>query len=91
MTTALTTTVSPVPAEILPLADVALNVEVELDRRIMTVREILDLDIGSVIRMNRSAGENIDISIGGSLVGFGEIVIIEDTMGIRITDFNIEE
>ncbi len=47
----------------------------------MTVREILDLDIGSVIRMNRSAGENIDISIGGSLVGFGEIVIIEDTMG----------
>ncbi len=91
MTTALTRTVSPVPAEILPLADVALNVEVELDRRIMTVREILDLDIGSVIRMNRSAGENIDISIGGSLVGFGEIVIIEDTMGIRITDFNIEE
>ncbi len=91
MTTVLTTTASPVPAEILPLADVALNVEVELDRRIMTVREILDLDIGSVIRMNRSAGENIDISIGGSLVGFGEIVIIEDTMGIRITDFNIEE
>ena len=91
MTTALTTTASTVPAEILPLADVALKVEVELDRRIMTVREILDLDIGSVIRMNRSAGENIDISIGGSLVGFGEIVIIEDTMGIRITDFNIEE
>jgi flagellar motor switch protein FliN/FliY len=91
MTTALTTTIPPVPVEILPLADVALNVEVELDRRIMTVREILDLDTGSVIRMNRSAGENIDISIGGSLVGFGEIVIIEDTMGIRITDFNIEE
>jgi flagellar motor switch protein FliN/FliY len=91
MTTVLTTTIPPVPVEILPLADVALNVEVELDRRIMTVREILDLDIGSVIRMNRSAGENIDISIGGSLVGFGEIVIIEDTMGIRITDFNIEE
>ncbi len=91
MTTALMTAIPPVPVEILPLADVALNVEVELDRRIMTVREILDLDIGSVIRMNRSAGENIDISIGGSLVGFGEIVIIEDTMGIRITDFNIEE
>jgi len=91
MTTALTTTIPPVPIEILPLADVALNVEVELDRRIMTVREILDLDIGSVIRMNRSAGENIDISIGGSLVGFGEIVIIEDTMGVRITDFNVEE
>lgn len=91
MTTALTTKATPIPQEILPLADIAMQVEVELDRRIMSVREILDLDIGSVIRMNRSAGENIDISIGGSLVGFGEIVIIEDTMGIRITDFNIEE
>ena len=91
MSTAITTITTQVPAAIHPLADVALQVEVELDRRVMTVREILDLDIGSVIRMNRSAGENIDISIGGSLVGFGEIVIIEDTMGIRITDFNIEE
>lgn len=80
-----------IPPEIRPLADVDLDVEVELDRRVMTVREILDLDTGSVIRMNRSAGENINIAIGGSVVGFGEIVIIEDTMGIRITDFNIEE
>ena len=91
MSTALTTTAVITPAEIQPLADVAMQVEVELDRRVMTVREILDLDTGSVIRMNRSAGENIDISIGGSLVGFGEIVIIEDTMGIRITDFNVED
>lgn len=91
MTTAPTTQATPIPQDILPLADVAMQVEIELDRRIMSVREILDLDIGSVIRMNRSAGENIDISIGGSLVGFGEIVIIEDTMGIRITDFNVEE
>jgi len=80
-----------IPADIRPLADVCLEVEVELDRRVMTVREILDLDTGSVIRMNRSAGENINISIGGAVVGFGEIVIIEDSMGIRITDFNIEE
>jgi flagellar motor switch protein FliN/FliY len=91
MSTALMTTVASMPAEIRPLADIDLQVEVELDRRVMTVREILDLDTGSVIRMNRSAGENINISIGGSVVGFGEIVIIEDTMGIRITDFNIEE
>ncbi len=57
----------------------------------MAMRELLELEPGSVIRMTRSAGENIDILIGGSLVGFGEIVIIEDTMGIRITDFNVEE
>jgi flagellar motor switch protein FliN/FliY len=41
--------------------------------------------------MSRSAGENIDILIGGRLVGFGEIVIIEDSMGVRITDFDLED
>ncbi len=40
--------------------------------------------------MQRSAGENIDIYIGSRLVAFGEIVIIESTMGVRITDFNTE-
>ena len=73
------------------LADVPLEVQVELARRVMTLRQLLELEPGSVIRMPRSAGENIDIVIGGALVGFGEIVIIEDTMGVRITDFNIEE
>ena len=77
--------------QIAPMADVQLTVEVELDRRVMKLGEVLELDVGSVIRMTRSAGENIDIVIGGALVGFGEIVIIEDTMGVRITDFNVEE
>jgi len=77
--------------EIAPLADVPLDIEVELDRRIMTIGSILELEAGSVIRMTRSAGENIDLLIGGVVVGFGEIVIIEDTMGVRITDFNLEE
>ncbi len=73
------------------LADVPLDVQIELARRMMTLRQLLELEASSVIRMPRSAGENIDIVIGGALVGFGEIVIIEDTMGVRITDFNIEE
>ena len=73
------------------LADIPLEVQIELAQRVMTLRQLLELDTGSVIRMSRSAGENIDIVIGGALVGFGEIVIIEDTMGVRITDFNIEE
>jgi|HigsolmetaAR201D_1030396.scaffolds.fasta_scaffold61297_2 Flagellar motor switch/type III secretory pathway protein len=73
------------------LADVRIDVEVELDRKKMSIRELLDLETGAVIKMTRSAGENIDIIIGGTLVGFGEIVVIEDTMGVRITDFNVEE
>ena len=54
----------------------------------MTVRQILRLEPGSVIQLSRSAGENIDILIGQVLVAFGEIVILEENMGVRITDFN---
>lgn len=71
--------------------DIPLDLLVELDRKTMTVREILAMDRGNVIKMNRSAGENLDIVVGGALLAFGEVVIIESLMGIRITDFNIEE
>ena len=77
--------------EIGHLADVPVDVDVELDRKTMTVREILSLDQGSVIKMMRSAGENIDIYVGGALLGSGEIVIIEEAVGVRITDFNEED
>lgn len=77
--------------EIGHFSDISLDVLVELDRKVMTVRDILALDKGSVIKMNRSAGENLDILVGGALLAFGEIVIIESSMGVRITDFNIEE
>lgn len=73
------------------LHDVLLDVEVELDRKVVTVQEILDLDKGTVLKMTRSAGENIDIFAGGTLIAFGEIVLVEDTVAVRITDFNIEE
>jgi len=75
---------------IAPMADVLLDFEVRLDERVMSLREILELDCGQVIRLNRSAGENIDILAGGALVGSGEVVVIEDAIGIRITDFREE-
>ena len=77
--------------EIGHFSDIPLDVLVELDRKVMSLRDILGLDKGSVIKMNRSAGENLDILVGGSLLAYGEIVIIESSMGVRITDFNIEE
>jgi flagellar motor switch protein FliN/FliY len=73
--------------EIAPLGDVPVEIEIELDRRIMRAREVLRLDEGSVIETARSAGENIDIYIGGVLCASGEIVVIENTLGVRITDF----
>jgi flagellar motor switch protein FliN/FliY len=77
--------------EIGHLNDIPVDVDVELDRKKMSVREILSLEQGSVIKMMRSAGENIDIYVGGALLGSGEIVIIEETVGVRITDFNEED
>lgn len=73
--------------EISLMSDVPIEIEVELDRQVMFVSEVLALEEGSVIRTCRSAGENIDIYIGGLLGGSGEIVVIENTIGVRITDF----
>ncbi len=73
--------------EIAPLAEVPVEIEVELDRRIMKAREVVELEEGAVIDTSRSAGENIDIYIGGVLCGSGEIVVIENVLGVRITDF----
>ncbi|MBS1824260.1 MAG: FliM/FliN family flagellar motor switch protein [Acidobacteria bacterium] len=72
------------------LADMTMEIEVELDKKVVTLRQMLDLDNGSVLKLTRSAGENIDILVGGAVVAFGEIVVIEDMMGVRITDFNTE-
>jgi flagellar motor switch protein FliN/FliY len=76
--------------EIAPLGDIPVELHVELDRRIMTAREVLQLAEGSIIGTLRPAGENIDLYIGGVLCGSGEIVVIENTLGVRITDFREE-
>ena len=77
--------------QIAALSDVPVQIGTELDRKIMTVRQLLELDKGCVVKMMRSAGENIDVLVGGALLAYGEIVIIEDTVGVRITDFVSEE
>jgi flagellar motor switch protein FliN len=73
--------------EIAAFGEIPVEIEVELDRRIMAVHDVLELEEGSVIGTARSAGENIDIYIGGVLCGSGEIVVVENTLGVRITDF----
>jgi len=70
--------------------DIPIELSVELDRRTMKVREILGLQAGTVVKMNRSAGDNMSLLFHGVLVGYGEIVVIEDTIGIRITDISNE-
>ncbi len=76
--------------EVARIQDVPLEIGVELARRFLKIRDILDLQEGSIIDMTRAAGENIDIYVGKKMVASGEIVIVENTIGIRITDFLVE-
>jgi flagellar motor switch protein FliN len=73
--------------EIAHLADVTVEIEALLDRRLMTVRDLLGLEEGSAVGLTRSAGENVDMYVGEVLVGSGEVIVIERMMGVRITDF----
>ena len=68
------------------LMDVPLPVSVELGRTTMTIRNILDLGAGSVVEVNRVAGEPVDILVNGKLVAKGEVVVIDENFGVRIVD-----
>jgi flagellar motor switch protein FliN/FliY len=70
---------------------VPIEIEAQLDRKTMTLRDVLGLDTGAVLTLGRSAGENIDLLVGGALVAFGEIVVFEEVMGVRITAFKTEK
>lgn len=68
------------------LRDVPIELSVQLDRKRLKVSEILEFRKDSIIELSRSAGENVDLLMDGEPVGSGEIVVIEDMMGLRITD-----
>ncbi len=73
--------------EIAKLADVPVLIEVEIGRPLLKLGDILALEEGCVLALPRSAGENIDIRVGGVLVCYGEIIVMENVVGVRITDF----
>jgi flagellar motor switch protein FliN/FliY len=69
--------------------DVPLRITLEVGRRSMKVREILQLKPKSIVVVPKSAGENIDIYVNEKLVAFGEILEMEGRAGIRLTDFYV--
>ena len=68
------------------LMDVALEVSVELGRSHMSIGEILALRTGSVIELDKLAGEPVDVSINGTLIARGEVVVVDEKFGVRITE-----
>jgi flagellar motor switch protein FliN/FliY len=68
------------------LMDVALEVSVELGRSHMSIGEILGLRTGSVIELDKLAGEPVDVSVNGTLIARGEVVVVDEKFGVRITE-----
>lgn len=68
------------------LLDVPLDVTVELGRARVSIQELLALGPGSVVELDKLAGEPLDILINNRLVARGEAVVVNDKFGVRITD-----
>lgn len=74
------------PAGIELILDVPLELTVELGRKRMFIKEILELAVGSIVELDRVAGEPVDVLVNGRIMARGEVVVIEDNFGIRITE-----
>lgn len=68
------------------LLDVAMRVTVELGRTRMKLAQILELQMGSVIELDRLAGDPVDILVNDHMVARGEVVVVEDKFGVRIIE-----
>jgi flagellar motor switch protein FliN/FliY len=74
------------------IADVPLRLVTELGRTRLTVKEILDLKEGSLITLNKLAGEAVEVRVNDVLLATGEVVVINDAFGVRINNLaDIEE
>jgi len=68
------------------LLDIPLKVTVELGRTERTIKDILDLSAGSIIELDKLAGEPVDVFVNDKLIAKGEVVVIEENFGVRVTD-----
>ncbi len=66
--------------------DIPITLSLELGHTRMSVRELLQLTQGSVVKLDRPGGDPLDILVNGCLVARGEVVVINDRFGVRITD-----
>jgi len=80
---------APAPAESVELerlTDVTVEVSVEIGRTTMTLGDALALGPGSVVGLHRMAGEPVDLLVNGRVIARGEVVVIDEEFGLRVTD-----
>ena len=68
------------------ILDVPVALSLEVGRTRMPIRSLLQLNRGSVIELERGAGEPLDVYVNGTLIAHGEVVVINDRFGVRLTD-----
>ncbi len=73
-------------SELMPFIDTRFKLEIQLGSATMTIRELLDLDVGSLVELKKSAGEPMDVLCKGRTVMRGEVTVLEDTLGLRIVE-----
>ena len=73
------------------LQDISMHISVELGRTKSSIREVMELEEGSVVELDKIAGEQVEIYVNEKLVAKGEVIVIEDKFGVRITATNIQK
>ncbi|HEX8714419.1 MAG TPA: flagellar motor switch protein FliN, partial [Solirubrobacteraceae bacterium] len=68
------------------LSEVPVEASVEIGRTGMTVGETLELRVGSVVKLDRLAGEPVDLLVNGTLIAQGEVVVADEQFGLRVTE-----
>lgn len=68
------------------ILDIPVNVSMEIGRTRMPIRNLLQLNQGSVIELDRLAGEPMDVLVNGTLIAHGEVVVVNEKFGVRLTD-----
>jgi len=72
--------------EVMPFIDTPLRLEIQLGQARLTIRELLDLETGSLVELKKSAGEPMDVLCKGRVLLRGEVTVLEDTLGLRVTE-----
>ncbi|MGB5855770.1 MAG: flagellar motor switch protein FliN [Oceanisphaera sp.] len=68
------------------ILDIPVTISMEVGRTQISIRNLLQLNQGSVVELDRLAGEPLDVMVNGTLIAHGEVVVVNDKFGIRLTD-----
>ena len=68
------------------ILEIPVNISMEIGRTNISIRNLLQLNQGSVVELDRLAGEPLDVLVNGTLIAHGEVVVVNEKFGVRLTD-----